>query len=86
MAIEVNVTKSTSTSVTVEKLREIFATRDLPDVIVSDNRPCFSSGEFREFAQRNGIKHSFRSVPSFLQRVGGKSGKNSEGGSDQVKR
>ena len=55
--IDAHVVASTSTSATLEKLRTVFATHGLPEVLVSDNGPAFSSTEFREFTQRNGIKH-----------------------------
>ena len=48
---------STSTSSTVQKLRAIFATHGLPEVLVSDNATCFTSAEFQEFITRNGIRH-----------------------------
>lgn len=49
---------STSTScATVEKLQETFAIHGLPEIVVSDNGSNFTSSEFREFMERNGIKH-----------------------------
>uniref|UniRef100_UPI00398F69A1 tyrosine-protein kinase Src42A-like n=1 Tax=Pristiophorus japonicus TaxID=55135 RepID=UPI00398F69A1 len=36
-----------------------------PDIIVSDNRPCFTSLEFQEFMKRNAMKHvSYPSNPN----------------------
>jgi transposase InsO family protein len=55
--IDAHVVASTSTSATLEKLRTVFATHGLPEVLVSDNGPAFSSTEFQEFTQRNSIKH-----------------------------
>ena len=46
--------QSVSTSKTVEKLRFVFATHGLPQTIVSDNGPSFTSDEFM---QANGIGH-----------------------------
>jgi len=40
----------------VDKLREIVARYGLPGKIVSDNGPQFTSNEYREFCNRNGIK------------------------------
>lgn len=34
-----------------------FANQGLPEVLVSDNAPCFVSDEFESFLSRNGIKH-----------------------------
>ena len=42
---------------TIEKLGIIFATHGLPQKIVTDNGPSFTSKEFEDFMQRNGIKH-----------------------------
>ena len=46
----------TSTA-TIEKLREMFATHGLPVTLVSDNGSNFTSSEFKEFMKKNGIKH-----------------------------
>lgn len=43
---------------TIEVLRHIFASHGLPDHIVSDNGPQFTSLEFRQFLRCNGIKHT----------------------------
>ena len=47
--IDITKMKSTTTSVTCEKLREMFARYGVPRVIVSDNGPQFVSEEFMEF-------------------------------------
>lgn len=47
---------------TVDKLHTIFATHGLLQVIVTDNGPQFTSGEFEAFAKNNGVKH-IRSSP-----------------------
>lgn len=49
--------KSTTSSATIEKLREMFPTHGLPATLVSDNGSNFSSSEFQEFIKRNGIRH-----------------------------
>lgn len=43
--------KHCTTAVTVEKLRESFATHGLPDTVVSDNGPAL------EFLIQNGVHH-----------------------------
>ena len=48
-----NVTSET----TIEKLRDMFARYGLPERLVSDNGPQFTSSEFATFMKRNGIKH-----------------------------
>jgi hypothetical protein len=49
--------KSMTSSMTIGRLRLIFATTGLPEEIVSDNGPQFTSSEFKEFTRMNGIKH-----------------------------
>lgn len=49
---------STTTSTrTIDVLRTIFSRNGLPVTIVSDNGPQFTSREFEEFLNANGIKH-----------------------------
>ena len=55
--MEVVICNSATSATTIEKLRTIFATHGLPDMIVSDNGTCFTSQEFQEFVVKNGIKH-----------------------------
>lgn len=60
--IEAFLTSSTSSQVTINKLRQSFATHGIPSVIVSDNATGFTSEEFETFCKNNGIKHT-RSSP-----------------------
>ena len=55
--LEVHRMKSITSTATIEKLREMFATHGLPATVVSDNGSNFTSSEFQEFMKRNGIKH-----------------------------
>ena len=55
--LEVMTVPSTSSEVSLQKLRVIFSTHGLPEVLVSDNASCFTSNEFHEFMSRNGIRH-----------------------------
>ena len=58
--LEVHVMRSTTSTATIEKLREIFATHGLPKTLVSDNGTNFSSSEFELFMSQNGpngIRH-----------------------------
>ena len=49
---------STSTSeVTIEKLRIGFSTHGLPEMVVTDNGSNFVSKEFEAFLKQNGIRH-----------------------------
>lgn len=47
---------STTANATIDVLREIFATHGLPEVVVSDNGPQFTSSEFKSFLERNAIR------------------------------
>lgn len=48
---------SITAPVTTETLRGIFATHGLPDMIVTDSEPPFTSEVFEEFMEKNGISH-----------------------------
>ena len=48
---------STTTAKTLDILRHIFAAHGLPEQIVTDNGPQFTSDDFAKFAKLNGIKH-----------------------------
>jgi len=51
----------TTTEATIRALRSLFATFGLPQQVVSDNGPQFTS-EFALFLKHNGVKH-IRSFP-----------------------
>ena len=55
--LEVELMPSTTSEATIEKLRETFARYGIPEQLVSDNGPQFTSHEFAEFMKRNRIKH-----------------------------
>ena len=48
----------TTTSKTVEALQTVFARNGLPEQLVSDNGPQFTSEEFQLFLKKNGVKHT----------------------------
>ncbi|KAL5496662.1 hypothetical protein EMCRGX_G012995 [Ephydatia muelleri] len=49
---------STTTSLaTVAELTRLFASYGIPQQLVSDNGPQFTSGEFKEFLRTNGVRH-----------------------------
>ena len=54
---EAFITTGCTTTTTIAKLRQTFATHGVPEMIVSDNGPAFTSGEFKVFCEQNGIKH-----------------------------
>ena len=53
-AIPMNVSTSQAT---ISGLRTLFATHGLPEMLVTDNGSNFTSSEFKDFVNRNGIKH-----------------------------
>ena len=55
--MEVVPVRHATTQSTVEKLRLIFATHGLPEMLVSDNGSVFTSADFQEFMSRNSIRH-----------------------------
>lgn len=55
--LEVFKTKSTKTDFVVDKLREVMSRFGIVDTIVSDNGSQFTSHEFKEFIENNGIHH-----------------------------
>uniref|UniRef100_H3A251 Gypsy retrotransposon integrase-like protein 1 n=1 Tax=Latimeria chalumnae TaxID=7897 RepID=H3A251_LATCH len=55
--IDVHLMTSITSTSTIHKLRQIFATHGLPLIVVTDNGPSFVSGEFENFLKKNGIKH-----------------------------
>ena len=48
----------TTTAKTITALRHMFATHGIPEQLISDNGPQFTSSEFAEFVKGNGIKHT----------------------------
>ena len=56
--LEVCVMSSTTSSKTVVALCDVFARYGLPQKVVSNNGPQFSSDEFRKFMLANGIKRT----------------------------
>ena len=48
---------SSTTQATIERLRRLFAVYGLPQQLVSDNGPQFTSAEFAVCLRKNGVKH-----------------------------
>ncbi|CAH8612293.1 unnamed protein product [Dicrocoelium dendriticum] len=66
---EVFLMRSTKTSATVSRLRQIFSRFGCPETLVTDNGAQFTSATFTEFCQRCAIKH-VRSPPFHPQSNG----------------
>ncbi|XP_013907952.1 PREDICTED: uncharacterized protein K02A2.6-like, partial [Thamnophis sirtalis] len=56
--VELVLMGSTTAESTVRALQKMFATHGLPDVVVSDNGPQFTSTAFQEFLAEQGIRHA----------------------------
>ncbi len=54
---EVFTMSSTTSGHTIQVLRELFSRTGVPEQLVSDNGPQFTSEEFRTFLKCNGIRH-----------------------------
>ncbi|XP_021359257.1 uncharacterized protein K02A2.6-like [Mizuhopecten yessoensis] len=50
--------KSTASAHTIEVLRSVFARNGIPEQLVSDNGPQFTSAECAVFMEMNGIRHT----------------------------
>ena len=55
--IDVHMTSSATSQVTIKKMHSTFATLGIPEMLVTDNGTAFTSTEFDQFAKRNGIRH-----------------------------
>ncbi|XP_058827600.1 uncharacterized protein K02A2.6-like [Topomyia yanbarensis] len=63
--LEVKVTNSMTTAATIGIIDELFSRYGAPVTIVSDNRPQFTSAEFKEFLQKSGVKFHKLSAPYY---------------------
>ena len=50
--MDIHCVNSATSSVTVDKMRSTFASRGLPEIVVSDNGSNFVSSEFKSFLQK----------------------------------
>ena len=55
--MDIHCVNSATSSVTIDKMRSIFSSHGLPEIVVSDNESNFVSSEFKSFLQKNDIKH-----------------------------
>ena len=59
---EVRAFPRVTSDVVTSYLQELFAHWGLPKSVISDNRPQFSSYEFKEFLRRQGVQHIKTSI------------------------
>ena len=55
--LEIDSLRDTKASTCVRKLKSHFARNGIPDVVISDNRPQFTSSEFVQFRREWGFEH-----------------------------
>jgi len=55
--MDVHLMQTIMSAKTIEKLLIIFANHGIPHKVITDNGPTFTSYEFQEFMQKNGIVH-----------------------------
>ena len=60
--MEVELVPAATSAYTIQKIRAMFATHSLPELLVSDNGTAVTSAEFLEFLRCNGVSH-FISAP-----------------------
>ena len=53
--LDVHIMSSTTSAATIDTLRRVFATHELPRTIVSDKGTAFTSAEFAQFVKLSGI-------------------------------
>ena len=56
-SLDAHIMSSITSTKTIQVFRSVFGTHGLPQKVVTDNGPSFTSQEFQEFMQENGIKH-----------------------------
>ena len=64
--IEISHLSSTTSAEVIARLKNIFSRHGIPDTVVSDNGPQFSSSEFKTFAENWTFKH-ITSSPTYPQ-------------------
>ena len=60
--IEVEIGREATAGATIQRLRTIFSRFGIPETVMTDNGPCFSSKEFQDFLKNNFVTH-IRSAP-----------------------
>ena len=55
--MEVELVPAATSAHTIQKLRAMFASHGLPELLVSDNVTASTSAEFQEFLSHNWVRH-----------------------------
>ena len=55
--LELHIMQSATSLMTIEKMRSMFTTHGLPEMVMIDNGTVFTSDEFKKFMDKNGIRH-----------------------------
>ena len=61
--------KTTTSQAVITRCKQIFSVHGIPDKLVSDNGPQFSSRDFAQFSKEYGFEHH-TSSPHFSQANG----------------
>lgn len=67
--IEVTKLKNLTSSVLIESVKAIFSRHGIPKILISDNGPQYTSGEFKKFTKQWGFEH-ITSSPNYPQSNG----------------
>lgn len=66
---EVEKITSLTSNTVIQKLKAMFARFGIPETLISDNGPCYSSREFKDFARAWNFEH-ITSIPLYPQSNG----------------
>ena len=66
---EIRILDHLTSSAVITRLKSIFATHGIPDIVISDNGPQFASTEFQKFTKEYGFTHT-TSSPRYPQSNG----------------
>ena len=56
--VEIKLLTTQTAKSVITAAKELFSTHGIPDIVISDNGPCFSALLFKEFAAKYGILHT----------------------------
>jgi len=56
--VEIKLLPTQTAKSVITAAKELFATHGIPDIVISENGPCFSAVPFQEFAAKYGFVHT----------------------------